>query len=108
MKYRDRITAEVKEVYRTAFLDGHNYYLFTDGKWGNAVCYEPIPTETWRDVTGECVWRGNNLYHGNQKVFVGTTGGIHPDYTLRKARVSLVDKPYPPRDAFIVEKKENA
>jgi hypothetical protein len=107
MKVRDRINkGEVRDVYRTAMLgEGGEYYLFTDGKWGSARCYEPVPTETWRDVTSECEFSertdmplgGYALKHNGTII---SLSGSH--YRLRKERVT---RGHENVYAFIVEKK---
>jgi hypothetical protein len=107
----------VREVQRTACLDGKDFYLFTDGTWCTSDSYEPIPTETWRDVSSECEFSartdfplgGYALKHNGTII---STNGSH--YRLRKM-VLFERRPNPPftnfydaieREAFIVEKRE--
>jgi hypothetical protein len=92
-----------------------SYYVVSDG-WKTPTIerllpksdYEPIPTETWRDVTGECEVQegargGVRIVHG--MFYVEGNGG----YRLRKVRIKegqVDDNTWINATAFIVEKRE--
>ena len=78
--------------------------------------WEPVPTETWRDVTAECEWDGNyTIAHRNGHKMLGdVVVAAANGYRLRK--VQLYDKKghdtvhhidfYESVDAFIIERKD--
>jgi hypothetical protein len=83
--------------------ESEHYYICNATPFDNYVLRkddcEPIPTETWRDVTGECEIQNGRLVHG--MYFVEN----NPDYRRRKV---------PTHDlymtnhqmAFIIEKRD--
>jgi hypothetical protein len=87
---------------------GEQYYAF-NGCCGFhlANLFEPVPTETWRDVTGECIvqdgWEG-----GPKEVLtcdLDPVARIEPGYRLRKVPTHdlyMTDH----KMAFIIEKRE--
>lgn len=89
----------------TVLEESASYYIVVGPQGEGTVAvekasWEPIPTETWRDVTAECEVKGVDLfYHG------GLVVAEH--YRLRKVPVfdeggqNLLN-----RWAFIVEKRE--
>jgi hypothetical protein len=103
-----------RDVQHTVRLNGKEFYLFTDGSWCTSDSYEPVPTETWRDVTGECeVFRGDDIKHGDVFV-IGEEG-----YRLRKVQLmqpegavvkadGIFGTQFLITDAFIVEKRDHA
>lgn len=114
MKVRHKATGKECEVYGTLNNPAEHVHLFRDGAWGYVRDYEPIPSETWRDVTGECVTevqgRGKNsspyieegefVLHNGHKLAKLICGGTH---RLRKVQLRSYELT---RWAFIVEKRD--
>jgi hypothetical protein len=64
--------------------------------------WEPVPTETWRDVTAECVVRYCHIEHDGSDI--GSSCYIDgPAYRLRKVQLC---KHGDYEHAFIIEKRE--
>jgi hypothetical protein len=99
----------VKEVQRTACLDGKDHYLFTDGTWCTSDSYEPIPTSTWRDVTSECEVIGHDIIDNSVKGGAYIRHCFYSDnYRIRKVDLNHGIERVGRDAAFIVEKKDHA
>lgn len=71
---------------------------------------EVPPPEVWKDVTAECEFKEDNVYHGTQRLFLGVAGDICTGYRLRKVLVNIIEGDLSVRRdhawAFIIEKRE--
>jgi hypothetical protein len=62
------------------------HYFFPKSEY--VLCEGP---EVWVDVTHECEWVKDNVYHGKQPLAIGMAGHIVSGYRLRK--VHLLSSP---------------
>ena len=105
----DQVYAEHGPEYgwsRRGERDGMKIF-FTTADW------EPLPTDRWQDVTGECeIYQEMICNGGGDDLFVPTNNASKLGYRLRKVQVDAV--PYTVNDgptryithwAFLVERK---
>jgi hypothetical protein len=112
------VQAETEKFYVTDHVGLDGYFIALQKCY-----YEPVPTETWRDVTGECDTSAAGMWikHDDLVLYCpchkeSNEGG----YRLRKVQLwKQKEQPWPSMtaqfpiqydlvDAFIVEKKETS
>jgi hypothetical protein len=129
MKVRHKQSRKDAFQYWDVIEESQNFYIVRNGLYKpgeeqrlvlfSKNDYEPVPTETWRDVTGECnithdKWPpekqfGEGIAHNGMVLYEPTHWVPQDGYRLRK--VHLLKHVYPGgcqtgQDAFIIEKKE--
>lgn len=62
--------------------------------------YEPVPEETWRDVTAEC-----DMLKDNVRVWHGEDCVIDPRFGYRLKKIDKDEMFVSPRAAFIIERR---
>lgn len=109
MKVRHKKTKQAEFVSDVVSASGIGMvvYLFMGGTWGYASDYEPLPTETWRNVTDDCGFVEGQGERDGIKHFGPSNAVcmIYAGYRFRKVRVY---SPFEsdPKDVFIIEQRE--
>jgi hypothetical protein len=103
----------------TVLEESASYYIVVgpQGEGTMAVekaSWEPIPTETWRDVTGECRYLGaSEERHGDciahsEANSIASVCRVYNGYRLRKVQLMTgTDFSASRQWAFIIEKRES-
>jgi hypothetical protein len=89
----------VRNVLTRMIVDGRDIYLFDNCEWSPTEYYKPIPTETWRDVTGEV------QYSDPANVYVSEPGTIECLVNNRLQKVGRIEKGYRLRKVTSVQLK---
>lgn len=103
MKVRRKCNVDGSHMVYDILEESPSYYIVRDyPQLLSKTDYEPVPEETWRDVTAECSEKANSkwLHDGDLVMFP-----YQPNYRLRKVDIRSYDDPYHPKWAFIVERK---
>jgi hypothetical protein len=113
VRHKQNICSVPTTIYDVLEESAHFYIVYQGVGAGQMLMhalpkadYEPVPTETWRDVTAECEWDGRDMFCGLNFI-VAKHDASSDRYRLRKVVIETGAQGEPPyRYAFIVQKRE--